>query len=227
MNDANEIVVRTKTSSPSTVEDAISVIPLLEAQIERSRSTEEVNRIRAEIETVMAYIENMLPKRGADRQQTFNTAILAAKTYIKASSKAGELWGIVRERIARGRPTDNANDRLNFQSAGFTSHMDATRCVRASDIDDQDLKIYFEECYANLRMPTLNGINRIWKMLQEENATVDDDDNNNDEFLDLLNDIVKQSDKLFHLANTREIKDVVDDVSKKLRSIYKIRNGQE
>jgi hypothetical protein len=173
---------------------AMELLPQLFAQIQQVDTTEEANEIRNKIIAVTTYLERQMRGAKRDRQQHFQKAHTGATVFCEASAHAGKLWDMLEDKSPIGRPKNNSNGRSNFEDAGFMSSTDVTRCVRSAKLDEQDRRTYYEECRLNGSLPSLNGLNTIWKFL---NDTGDVEDN----FQDALQRAVRAVNNLWNYAD--------------------------
>ena len=152
------------------VELATVVYPRIQFALEQAKTPGEVSTIRSQINAVQEYIKKELPKVVKDRLERFNTTFDGDKLYCEASAKLGAMWEAVVNKWPKGKRQDiaSSDDRRMMVSweGYFPNDRDATRCVRASMLDEEDRRVYFEEMYEKVTQPTVSGLERWWIKLQ-------------------------------------------------------------
>lgn len=172
----NSLVIREEIQTAITkeinpVELARVLYPRIERAIELANTPEEVNELRAQIETINTYIKRALPKFIKERQEQFKTTHEGDMLYVRASGKAGELWDACEDKRLHGgdrksiQVANSPLDKLSVTDAGFKGSRDATTCKRIGDLHDEDLRTYDEDTFQNMKQATLNGAERVWLML--------------------------------------------------------------
>ena len=117
---------------------------------------QELKLIRAKIAAVAA----LAKQAGTTRKDDWLLAFNAMKAFVISSIHAGKLWSEIEDKRGPGQ-SDSALP--NWESAGFTSRNDAMVCQRLSWLDSEDIRVYFEDCLDNTRLPSVGGLYRIWQ----------------------------------------------------------------
>jgi N6-adenosine-specific RNA methylase IME4 len=157
----------------SPVELALVYYPRMEQAIELAETPEEINEIRSQIDTVNTYIKRALPKFLQERRKQFDITHQGEMLYIEASRKAGAMWDAVEGKAKAGgdrqsKHSNGRNNGISVQDVGFNNPVDAMRCRRiGAELDDEDVREYSEYTYENQIHATVNGMERIWRMLQD------------------------------------------------------------
>lgn len=149
--------------------DALEIIKTLYGRaletLDYAVNVDQVNRIRHQITAVVGYVNTQLKKTMSDRKDYLANANKGNRTYLNACIRAGAMWKVAEKPSGRPAKDDVESGKLlTAEIAGFTSRRDAQRCVRASELHDEDLRIYFEECDKNGRQYTLGGLEYVWIM---------------------------------------------------------------
>ncbi len=122
--------------------------------LELAKTTDDVNQVRHQIETVGRWIARRIPTEITDRANQLKKANKWNDLFLGACIKAGEAWDVA-EKFS-GRPPEKVkDDLLTAQQTGFSSNRDARNCVKASKIHDEDYRTYKEECDKNGRQYTI------------------------------------------------------------------------
>jgi len=152
--------------------DALEIIETLYGRalqaLDYAEDMDQVNRVRHQITAVVGYVSAELKKTMTGRKDYLASANKGNRTYLEACIRAGAMWAVADK--PSGRPSNDdveSGQLLTAEIAGFTSRRDAQRCVRASEIHDEDLRTYFEECDKNGRQYTLGGLEYIWIMINK------------------------------------------------------------
>lgn len=148
---------------------ALLLLDAITEHIELSKTTEEANDLRTQLEVVNAFLKRKIPGAGMKRSDKYKIGYDMNKAYLRASVKAGELWDIVENKRSPGRPSKTVrNTTINILEAGFRDHHDVANCVKASRLHKEDQRTYFEECLNETKMPTLSGMVNTWNLLNPE-----------------------------------------------------------
>ncbi len=158
------------------IELATRIYPRMEMALELAQTPQETNEIRAQIETVTTYIKRALPGVMKERHRQFEITHPAEMLYIRASAKAGQLWEACEDKAKHGgdrRSNDfqekNYSLEISVIDAGFKGSADATTCKRIGELDEEDIRTFEEETLKGMKQPTLYGLERVWKLLNESN----------------------------------------------------------
>lgn len=114
----------------------------------------------AEMRAHIAALIQLVPQMSNDRRESWKMAYEGNRAFVIASIKAGEIWAQIDGRRGPGQ-TDASLP--NWENAGFSSRNDAMTCQRLAELDAEDVRVYFEDCLDNNRMPTVHGLHAIWK----------------------------------------------------------------
>ena len=142
------------------------VVPSVMRALDSCGSVEEANEIRAQAEAVIGYISRRLPQEMDDRKKRLATANKMNAAFLECCRKAGALWN-ASERFD-GRPPEKRELNtalMTAEKAGFRDRHDARDCEKASQIHDEDFRIYLDECKRNLKQATLGGLVKIHDLL--------------------------------------------------------------
>lgn len=134
--------------------------------LELAKTTDDVNEVRHQIETVGRWIARRIPTEITVRALQLKTANKWNNLFLGACIKAGETWDVA-EKFS-GRPSNKVSKKshlLTSQEAGFSSNRDARNCVKASKIHDEDYRTYKEECDKNGRQYTIGGLVKVYDLL--------------------------------------------------------------
>ena len=139
--------------------------------LELAKTTDDVNEVRHQIETVGRWITRRIPTEITVRALQLKTANKWNDLFLGACIKAGEAWDVA-EKFG-GRPPEKAlqdGHLLTAQQSGFSSNRDARNCVKASKIHDEDYRTYKEECDKNGRQYTIGGLVNVYDLLNPKGA---------------------------------------------------------
>ena len=155
---------------PDPVAVATDLVPRLTEAIELAKTPTQANDLRTMFDMALRYLRQQLPRAVKDRWDRYDKMHPAETGYVEAAAKAGALWdGIEGKRLA-GRPSNNrANspDLMGATDQGFKGRRDAVRCVRAGRLHEEDRRTYYLEMNQDQRHVTLDGAERVWLMMQE------------------------------------------------------------
>jgi hypothetical protein len=136
--------------------------------LELAETTDDVNKVRHQIETVGKWIARRIPTEITDRARQLKKANKWNDLFISACVKAGEAWDVA-EKFS-GRPPEDS-DLLTAQQSGFSSNRDARNCVKASKIHEEDYRTYKEECDKNGRQYTIGGLVKVYDLLNPKDTS--------------------------------------------------------
>ncbi|MGH9158172.1 MAG: hypothetical protein ACRD1K_20580 [Acidimicrobiales bacterium] len=140
------------------------VYPAALAALDGAIDAPKANEVRSRIEAVVGYVNRALPREVHDRQKRLSTANRGNRVYLEASRRAGQLWALLGR--SPGRPRNVAGFTvLSPEEAGFADRWDARRCVKAGQVDLEDVRTYLEECDRAGRQYTLTGLVGVYDLL--------------------------------------------------------------
>jgi N6-adenosine-specific RNA methylase IME4 len=155
------------TSRPDPVSVATELVPHLTAAIELAKTPAQANDLRTMFDMSIRYLRQQLPKAVKTRWDRYDLMHPAESGYVEAAAKAGVLWQADPSRKRVPGPRDAAKSpQLSASEAGFKGARDATRCERAGKLDAEDRRTYYLEMNQDQRHVTLDGAERIWMMMQ-------------------------------------------------------------
>lgn len=150
------------------------IIPQVYAAIELAETPEEINEVRSRVDMLSGYINDKIKQYGVERWEEYEVMHPAETAYVKASAKAGELWADTAKRPqGQNQSSENFPKTMGPVEAGFKSNRDATACVRAGELTDEEWRTYISDCKERQRHVTLSGAERMWslrKAADDENA---------------------------------------------------------
>ncbi len=140
----------------------------IDRQLAELGTVEDANLLRSKIEALEKFIHQV----AMDRDTQLAYAHEASEKYSEASVRAGELWNLA-DRMPHGgdRKSDQAQnfavDFVTIADAGFKNSQDATICSRVAELHEEDRRIYYEDCLEKNKIPSLHGLYRVWRMMQD------------------------------------------------------------
>jgi len=169
-------VTPTNVNQLTVTEIVDSLIPNMEAALSQATDAPEANEIRHRIGVVADYLKRHIPGEIKERKRRLRVANKANRVYLDACRKAGAYWDIAEKHA--GRPPESVTNRtlLTAEQAGFASRKDAQRCVRAANVDDEDYRVWQEQCDLYQRQYTLHGLVQLFAMLNGDEVVLTIDD---------------------------------------------------
>ena len=178
--------VRLATRNEIPILEVIDLlIPRALNALDECKTMDEVNEIRAQIDSVQTYIKRRLPGEVKDRKKRLINSNRASTAYLKASRIAGAMWRTTDHLQGRPPKKGDLSHALSAEESGFLDRFDARKCVKASLVEDQDFEIYIKECNENLRQVTLSGLAGIYDLLNPKEDEVKDPPNTKSLFIRL------------------------------------------
>lgn len=158
--------------TPDPIEFALTFPGRMAQAIEKAKTTEDANTLRALANMGTAYLKQVLPKVVQNRHERYLLMYPTEAAYLDASAKAGELWAVTENKHPSGVRYDRSG---NFQTltatdTGFRDPRDATTCVRVAALDPQDMELYKNERIQNEQHITISGAERVWRLLNPKPA---------------------------------------------------------
>lgn len=158
---------------PDPIEFALVFPNNLNNAIEKAKTTEEANGLRAIADMGLAYMKQTLPRVVQDRHKKYQLMMPTEQAYAEASAAAGRMWDGAEDKQPSQRPNKSPNLATLRSSidAGFRNSADATRCVRAGLLHPEDRRLYYQERTQDEAHITLSGLDSIWRMMYGEVTT--------------------------------------------------------
>ncbi len=178
----NEIIPRNEITTienylatrPDPAMVATDLIPRLTNAIELANTPPQANDLRTMFDMSLRYLRQQLPGVVKDRWERYALMHPAEMGYVEAAAKAGALWDAMEGKADQGSRdgyksnlTSAKSPMLSVADAGFKGARDATRCERAGKLHPEDRRIYYEEMNQDQLHVTLDGAERVWLMMQD------------------------------------------------------------
>lgn len=159
--------------TPDPAEFAAVVFPQLDAAIEKAKTPDEANELRAITDMALSYVKQKLPQVVQGRHERYSLMLPGEMAYVKASGRAGQLWAACDNKRPQGQneSSEKFQKTQGVIDVGFKGHKDAMTCVRIGELHEEDLRVYFEEMEQDERHVTVHGAERIWRLLNPSEAT--------------------------------------------------------
>ena len=156
---------------PNPIEFALVFPNNLNKAIEKAKTTEEANGLRAIADMGLSYMKQTLPRVVQDRHKKYLLMHPTEIAYAEASAAAGRMWDDADDKAGHGSWADPPNSSRSTIDAGFRDRRDATRCTRAGLLHPEDRRLYYEERNQDEAHITLSGLDSIWRMMYGEATT--------------------------------------------------------